>query len=131
MLEKKATRLTFSFRLWNIVVLVALQEQKNDWISMLCSHFSAFNALFAGVIRSYTTSGISSLTAATMDVNQSHIAIRLWLMLSNSISTGTSDCQITVSGIWNELWPTYEGFLEVIETEAHVGFHPVRCLLSV
>jgi len=128
--EKKATRLPLSLRLWNILVLVALQEQKNDWISMLCSHFSAFNTLFAGMIRSYTTSGIGSLTTATMDVNQSHIAIRLWLMLSNSISGERSERQITVSGVWNELWSAYEGFLDVIETEAHVGFHPVCCFLG-
>ena len=31
----------------------------------------------------------------------------------------------SISTVWNELWPAYEGFLNVLETEAQVGQHPV------
>lgn len=30
-----------------------------------------------------------------------------------------------IAAVWNELWASYEGFLDVVETEAQVGLYPV------
>lgn len=81
-------------------------------------------------MRSYSTSGINSLMIATSDINLSHIAMKLWLMLS------ASNSQSIPGGaglVWNELWFAYEGFLDVLDTEAQVGLYPVSfigCVLS-
>ena len=90
------------------------------------SHFHGFSNLFASVMRSYSTSGINSLVIATSDLNLSHIAMKLWLMLSASSSQTISGRGTDASHIWNELWFAYEGFLDVLDMEAQVGLYPVR-----
>lgn len=76
-------------------------------------------------MRSYATSGVSSAMVATHDVNQSHIAMKLWLMLANSRSLVIPGGETLVFGAWNELWSSYETFLDVLDTEAQVGLHLV------
>jgi hypothetical protein len=76
-------------------------------------------------MRSYSTSGINSLVMTTSDLNLSHIAMKLWLMLSASSSQTTSGREVIISEIWNELWFAYEGFLDVLDMEAQVGLYPV------
>ncbi len=125
-LEQKSARSAISLRSWNIMLLIALREEKEDWAAMLFSHFSAFSSMFASTLRSYATSGISSATVATHDVNQSHIAMKLWLMLSNSRSMVVPGGETLVSETWNELWSAYEAFLDVMDNEAQVGLHLVR-----
>jgi hypothetical protein len=125
-LEQKSARSAISLRSWNILLLVALREEKEDWAAMLFSHFSAFSSMFASTLRSYATSGISSATVATHDVNQSHIAMKLWLMLSNARSMVVPGGEALVFGTWNELCSAYEAFLDVMDTEAQVGLHLVR-----
>jgi hypothetical protein len=61
----------------------------------------------------------------TSDLNLSHIAMKLWLMLSASSSQTTSGREVIISEIWNELWFAYEGFLDVLDMEAQVGLYPV------
>jgi len=52
--------------------------------------------------------------------------MKLWLMLANSMSTVVPGGESLVASMWNELWAAYEGFLDVLETEAQVGQYPVR-----
>jgi hypothetical protein len=93
---------------------------------MLLSHFHGFSSLFANVMRSYSTSGINSVAIATSDLNLSHIAMKLWLMLFASTSQMTSGQEPSILDVWNELWFAYEGFLDVLDMEAQVGLYPVR-----
>ena len=37
----------------------------------------------------------------------------------------THNGETSVAGVWNELWPAYESFLDVLDTEARVGAYPV------
>ena len=76
-------------------------------------------------MRSYSSSGIQSVVMATSDINLSHIAIKLWLMLSASRSQTIGGREALTSEIWNELWYAYEGFLDVLDMEAQVGLYPV------
>src|SRR5258705_1397204 len=99
-----------SFRSWNILLLAALKEEKEDWKSTLLSHFHGFSSLFANVMRSYSSSGINSVVTATSDLNLSHIAMKLWLILSASSSQTISGQETVVSHIWNDLWFAYNGF---------------------
>lgn len=46
-------------------------------------------------------------------------------MVANCISRYDETGEFVVSGVWNELWPPYEGFLKVLETEAPLGLYPV------
>jgi len=103
-----------------------MQEEKEDWKSTLLSHFHGFSNLFANVMRSYSSSGVNSVVTATSDLNLSHIAMKLWLMLSASSSQTISGQETVVPHIWNDLWFAYEGFLDVLDTEARVGLYPVR-----
>lgn len=103
-----------------------MQEGHKDYVYLLFGFFSAFSATYSTVLRSYTYSGISSPVAATTDINQAHISMKLWLMLANSICKFDQSGESVVSGVWNELWPPYEGFLKVLETEAPLGLYPVR-----
>ena len=93
---------------------------------MLFSNFGPFTNIYGAMMRSYVQSGITSLGAATTDVNQTHITMKLWLMLANSMSTVVPGGESLVASMWNELWAAYEGFLDVLEMEAQVGQYPVR-----
>ncbi|KAF9533011.1 hypothetical protein CPB83DRAFT_806739 [Crepidotus variabilis] len=117
-----------NIRSWNVLLLVALQEEKDDWLSLLHSHFNAFSHTFSSMMRSYSNSGISSPAAAATDVNQAHIAMKLWLMLANLRSWHGGET--IIAAIWNELWASYESFLDVVETEAQVGLYPTLISLA-
>lgn len=64
--------------------------------------------------------------AATTDVNQTHIAMKLWLVIADFMCKLTKGGETLVATVWNELWAAYEGFLDVLETEAQAGLYPVR-----
>jgi hypothetical protein len=112
-------------RSWNILVLTALQESREDYKSLIYAHFSEFVNPYSNLLRTYVYSGISSSVTANTDINQAHIAIKLWLMLAHSMVLPAKNGEGSVSTVWNELWPAYEGFLNVLETEAQVGQYPV------
>lgn len=92
---------------------------------MVYDHFHNFSSTYSATLRTYVSSGISSALTATTDINQAHIALRLWLMLVHSMSTNNHNGETAVIGIWNELWPPFEGFLNVLENEVRVGLNPV------
>ena len=112
-------------RSWNILLLVTLQESESDWKTMLYDQFTSFCNTYSAVLRTYVTSGIASAATATTDINQAHISLKLWVMLAHSISMSTHNGETSVAGVWNELWPAYESFLDVLDTEARVGAYPV------
>lgn len=112
-------------RSWNILLLVTLQESEDDWKAMIYDQFTSFCNAYSAVLRTYVTSGIASAATATTDINQAHISLKLWVMLAHSISMSTHNGETSVAGVWNELWPAYEGFLDVLDTEARVGAYPV------
>lgn len=120
---ERVPRNLLTIRSWNVLLLVALQEDKDDWISLLYSHFGAFNSAFSAMMRSYTSSGVGSVATATTDLNQAHISMKLWLMLGNMKAAAGGE--VVTAAIWNELWATFEGFLDVVETESQVGLYPV------
>uniref|UniRef100_A0A8H8CNC3 Phorbol-ester/DAG-type domain-containing protein n=1 Tax=Psilocybe cubensis TaxID=181762 RepID=A0A8H8CNC3_PSICU len=126
----KYLRLPLSIRTWNVLLLAILQENNDDWTSMIFGYFSAFSNTYSMVLRTYVTSGISSAAAATTDVNQVHISMKLWLKIADSVSKFVQGGETVVYAVWNELWPGFEGFLGVLETEAQVGLYPTLTSLA-
>ncbi|PPQ66076.1 hypothetical protein CVT26_010818 [Gymnopilus dilepis] len=120
----RESRLPLSIRSWNILLLVTLQGAQADWMTMMHSAFPTFSVSFSAMLRSYVYSGISSSAGASTDVNQAHIAMKGWLTLVNTLSRQCSGGEDLVMSVWNELWPAYEGFLNVLETEAQAELHP-------
>lgn len=51
-------------------------------------------------------------------------------MLAHSMVLQAKNGESSISTVWNELWPAYEGFLNVLETEAQVGQHPTIISLA-
>jgi hypothetical protein len=107
------------------LVLAALQEFREDYTSLIYAQFSKFSNVYSVLLRTYIYSGISSSATATTDVNQIHIAIKLWLMLAHSMVILAKNGEGSVSKVWNALWLEYEGFFNALENEAQVGQHPV------
>jgi hypothetical protein len=129
-LDSKSPRTPLTIRSWNILVLAALQESQEDYTSLIYTQFSKFSNIYSVLLKTYVYSGISSSVTATTDVNQIHIAIKLWLMLAHSMAILAKNGEGSVSKVWNELWPLYEGFLNVLETEAQVGQYPTLISLA-
>ncbi|CAA7271679.1 unnamed protein product [Cyclocybe aegerita] len=127
--SEKTSRLPLNIRSWNILLLASLLEGKDEWKSMVYAEFTAFANVYSAMLRSYVHSGINSLAAATNDMNQAHVATKLWLMIANSISV-THGGESLVNGVWNELWAAYQGFLGVLETEAQFGLYPTLISLA-
>ncbi|KDR81629.1 hypothetical protein GALMADRAFT_239698 [Galerina marginata CBS 339.88] len=128
--EEKSSKSPLNIRSWNVLLLTALQGGNDDWRSMIFSSFPTFGNTYSALLRSYVHSGIPSSTNATTDINQAHIAMKLWFMLANTVSKQNQSGETTVSGVWNELWPPYEGFLNVLETEAQAGLHSTLVSLT-
>jgi hypothetical protein len=102
-----------------------------DWKAMVYSQFSSFSNSYSTVLRGYVSSGMASASTATNDLNQAHIALRLWLMLANSMPGLIQSNEAVINAVWNELWPPYEGFLNVLEGEARVGLYPVSQIIAM
>lgn len=111
-------------RSWNFFLLVTLQESQEDWKYMVYEQFPIFCNTYSAMLRNYVSSGISSVATATTDINQAHVALKLWLMLAHSVSASTHNGESSLAGVWNELWPAYESFLNILDTEARVGLYP-------
>ncbi|KAF4615386.1 hypothetical protein D9613_003079 [Agrocybe pediades] len=119
-----------SIRSWNILVLSTLEAGHDDWISMMFSYFPTFCATFSALLRSYVQSGISSALAATTDVNQTHIAMKLWLMVADFMCKLTKGGDTMIASVWAELWAAYDGFLHVLEIEAQARMNPTLITLA-
>ncbi|KAF8163325.1 hypothetical protein B0H34DRAFT_805778 [Crassisporium funariophilum] len=128
--SEKTSTSSLGIRSWNVLLLAALQEQQDDWISSIYAHFSTYSRTHSALLRTYVQSGITSLEAATTDVNQLHVAMKLWLMLAHSFSMLTHGAETQIFKVWNELWSGYEGFLNVLEMEAQVGLYPTLISLA-
>ncbi|KAJ3516626.1 hypothetical protein NLJ89_g1005 [Agrocybe chaxingu] len=128
--SEKTSRPPLSIRSWNILLLASLLEGKDEWKSMLYAEFTAFANVYSAMLRSYVHSGVNSLAAATNDVNQAHVATKLWLMAVSSIPA-TQGGENLVNGVWNELWAAYQSFLGVLETEAQFGLYPTLISLAL
>ncbi|KAF9482782.1 hypothetical protein BDN70DRAFT_800871 [Pholiota conissans] len=129
-LMDKSPRYPLTLRSWNILLLITLQNMDDDWQTMIYDNFHSFTSVYSTMLRQYVSSGLSSAAMATTDINQAHIALRLWLMLGHSISTIIHNGETVVTGIWNQLWPPFEGLLNVLETEARVGLNPAVISLA-
>ena len=122
-------------RTWNILVLAALLEPSDKWISILFDQLQPFSSAFSSSLRPY---GLAEPT--TTDINHAYIAIKLWLLLARRSSqadsltdtvaaTGTvrigSGAEFTA---WNELWPMFEGLANHFETDPQTGNLSVSAL---
>ncbi|KAF8910955.1 hypothetical protein CPB84DRAFT_1842225 [Gymnopilus junonius] len=104
----RESRLPLSIRSWNVLLLVTLQEGHSDWMSMMNIVISSCNDR----------------------CEPAHIAMKGWLILVNGLSHEYEGREGMVSSVWNELWPAYEEFLTVLETEAQAGLRPTLISLT-
>ncbi|PPR08077.1 hypothetical protein CVT24_010538 [Panaeolus cyanescens] len=127
---EKTAKLSQILRSWNIMLFTALDGSHDEWKMILLDHFSIFNLTFSMLFKGYAYYGITSLEVATTDVNQGHIAMKLWMTLVHLQSQHTTGGERMISSVWSELWSAYEGFLNVLETEAQVPFYATLISLT-
>lgn len=105
------------------MILAALQEPSDKWVATLFDNLSAFSFIHYAALRTYLSSGISRPESAITDINQAFIAVKLWLMLAQRVSTTLSNAGGDVSIeapliVWNELWPPFESLMSILEIDA-------------
>jgi hypothetical protein len=90
---------------------------------VLFARLSSFSYAYYAVLRPYTQSAISSSTveSSTTDINHAFIGMKLWIMLAQKASTINNVGDLNPFSVWNELWPPFEGLIDVFELEARAG----------
>lgn len=83
-----------------------------------------FSATYFKILWPYIKPAVSVSDSATTDINQAYLAIKLWLMIARQTGD-TRRGEQTYDMVWNELWPPFEGIINVLETEVQNGVSPV------
>lgn len=101
-----------------MLVLAALLEPKENWTTTLLAQLSSFSYAHHAAIRVYSQSGTSPPESSTVDINHAYIAIKLWILLAQKVTAHGNGGDARVFGVWNELWPPFEGLVNAFEAEA-------------
>ncbi|KAF9464728.1 hypothetical protein BDZ94DRAFT_1255766 [Collybia nuda] len=120
---EKSSHTSLSIRAWNIIVLTALLETTENWCSLLFPHLSSFSYAYHAVLQPYAQSGQPPNTheTSTADVNHAFIGLKLWMLLSRKASGINDTDNLNSSSVWNELWPPFEGLIDVFEPGIRAG----------
>lgn len=90
---------------------------------MLFSHLSSFSYAYHAVLRPYAQPGPNPNTVepSTADVNHTFIGMKLWIMLAQKAAVANNAGDLNPFSVWNELWPPFEGLIDVFELEVRAG----------
>ncbi|KAJ7449837.1 hypothetical protein FB451DRAFT_1286715 [Mycena latifolia] len=128
--ERTSSRLSLGVRSWNILVLAVLLDNSANQIVPIFNLLSAFSTTHHAVLRAYTQSVISSSESATTDINHAYIAIKLWLLLAQQISSADNGGNATALMVWNELWPPFEAMIGILEADFQMGMSMTTASLT-
>jgi len=62
--------------------------------------------------------GATHPDSALADVEHAFIAIKLWLLLAQTLLVNSTHPSLDVQVIWNELWPPLEVLVNLFETDS-------------
>lgn len=128
--SEKYSRQIFGVRSWSMLILAVLLNPRDDWPAMLFSQFSSFTQVYVLTLRVYLQSGFGSPESATTDINHAYVAIKLWLMLAQRVSSFSEDSEVSIFRVWNELWPPFEDVFSALEIEAQANLSTTLTMLT-
>lgn len=103
-------------RLWNFLLLAVLTMDWSDCALLLWKHLSQFSRAYIKTLQDLLSSAQNMMSdAASIEINQTCISVRLWFLLvqqicGRSIDTivnHTMDQDHCEQELWNELWPSF------------------------
>lgn len=113
-------------RAWNILAIAALSDKADTiWPTQLFKQLKAFSATHFNALSPYIYPAGPVSDLASADFNQGYVGIRLWLMLAKRSEDARRIEEPVYDSVWNELWPPFEGIVNVLEAEAQNGVSPV------
>ncbi|KZT09437.1 uncharacterized protein LAESUDRAFT_741739 [Laetiporus sulphureus 93-53] len=136
---ERLSRIPASLRVWNILVLAALQTPIGAHTFAFWGYFPDFSLAFCQSLGAYQqpqhTTGFDPHAPAHGEVSSAYAAIKLWLLLARKIAQQNSHDGISgglkrvskdgelqsIKMVWNDLWPPFERMMGVFEVDAHAG----------
>lgn len=116
----KLLRQSLAIRTWNVVVLAALLDPEERWVTMMYMQLGTFAGIYQSLLRTYSVADNSPDTATT-DVNHAYVAMKAWLLLAHKKARIDGAGNELELGVWNELWPPFEALVNLFETRVQMG----------
>ncbi|KIY72162.1 hypothetical protein CYLTODRAFT_367962 [Cylindrobasidium torrendii FP15055 ss-10] len=116
-------------RAWNMLLLAALTDPEERWVNLLYLQLPTFSMLHQHALRANFHGG-GAPDSAIADINYAYASIKLWLLIAQKRSAREGDHPTTALMVWNELWPPFEGVVNMFETEVQAGLSVTLALLT-
>ncbi|KAK0197058.1 hypothetical protein F5146DRAFT_1099379 [Armillaria mellea] len=127
---ERSSRHIMTIRAWNMLILAALMDPSENWITLVYMQLPTFSAAYQATLRGYLQAGTSPPDSAITDINHAYVAIKLWLMLAQKRAAKEEEGSISAFAVWNELWPPFESLVNVFEAEVQVGLSMTLAMLT-
>ncbi|KAK0459777.1 uncharacterized protein EV420DRAFT_1620288 [Desarmillaria tabescens] len=127
---ERSSRHYMTIRAWNMLVLSALMDPSESWITLMYMQLPTFSSAYQATLREYLQAGTSPPESAITDINHAYVAIKLWLMLAQKRAVKEDGGSISAFMVWNELWPPFESLVNVFEAEVQVGLSMTLAMLT-
>ncbi|KAK0210802.1 hypothetical protein DFS33DRAFT_1251098 [Desarmillaria ectypa] len=130
MTRVRSSRHYMTVRAWNVLVLSALMDPSENWITLMYMQLPTFSSAYQATLRGYLQACPSPPESAITDINHAYVAIKLWLMLAQKRAVKEDEGSISAFMVWNELWPPFESLVNVFEAEVQVGLSMTLAMLT-
>lgn len=100
-------------------------------IRALLLHLNVFASAYYKCLGAYVHGGTTLPESAVADVEHAFIAIKLWLLLAQTLLVNATQASLDAKVIWNELWPPLEVLVNRFKTDSVpedflVGIRPAQ-----
>lgn len=109
-----------------MLAVAALLEPEEDGVTILLAQLTSFSYAYHAGMRAYALLESTVPEPSTGDIDHAFIAIKLWILMAQRLSTTQRTGDPLISVVWNELWPPFEGLVRAFEGEARTERHMVR-----